>query len=165
MKLNDLHDLYLAEIKDLYDGEQRIVKALPKMAENANSSDLRNAFEVHLNQTRQHVARLEQIFQKLDETPKGQKCKGIEGIIDEGEDMMDKDAPPAVADAALISAAQRVEHYEIAAYGSVRAYARRLGLEDHVQLLQQTLDEETETDRQLTSLAESYINEEAKSAR
>jgi len=165
MKLNDLHDLYLAEIKDLYDGEQRIVKALPKMAENANSSDLRNAFEAHLNQTRQHIARLEQIFQKLDETPKGQKCKGIEGIIDEGEDMMDKDAPPAVADAALISAAQRVEHYEIAAYGSVRTYARRLGLEDHVQLLQQTLDEETETDRQLTSLAESYINEEAKSAR
>ncbi|MBV9504941.1 MAG: ferritin-like domain-containing protein [Acidobacteriia bacterium] len=165
MKLNDLQDLYLAEIKDLYDGEQRIIKALPKMAENANSSDLRNAFEAHLNQTRQHVARLEQIFQKLDETPKGQKCKGLEGIIDEGEDMMDKDAPPAVADAALISAAQRVEHYEIAAYGSVRAYARRLGLEDHVQLLQQTLDEETETDRQLTSLAESYINEEAKSAR
>jgi ferritin-like metal-binding protein YciE len=165
MKLNDLHDLYLAEIKDLYDGEHRIIKALPKMAENANSPDLRRAFETHLEQTRQHVARLEQIFQKLNESPKGQKCKGLEGIIDEGEDMMDKDAPPAVSDAALISAAQRVEHYEIAAYGSVRSYARRLGLEDQAQLLQQTLDEETQTDRQLTSLAESYINEEAKSAR
>jgi ferritin-like metal-binding protein YciE len=165
MKLNSLHDLYVLELKDLYHGEQQIIKALPKMAENASSPDLKNAFEEHLNQTRQHVERLEQIFEKLGESPKGQKCKGLEGIIDEGEDMMDKDAPPAVCDAALISAAQRVEHYEIAGYGSVRTYARRLGFEDHAQLLQQTLDEESQTDRKLTTLAESYINEEARSAR
>ncbi len=165
MKLNSLHDLYLMELKDLYNGEQQIIKALPTMAENANSPELRSAFEQHLEQTRTHVDRLEQIFRKLDETPKGQKCKGLSGIIDEGEDMMDEDAPPSVADAALISAAQRVEHYEIAAYGTVRTYARHLGFEDQAQLLDQTLREESETDKKLTSLAESYINEEAKSAR
>jgi ferritin-like metal-binding protein YciE len=165
MKLNSLRDLYIMELKDLYHGEQQIIKALPSMAEKASSPDLRIAFEEHLQQTRKQVERLEQIFQKIGESPKGQKCKGIEGIIDEGQDMADKDAPPAVCDAALISAAQRVEHYEIAGYGSVRAYARRLGFEDHAQLLQQTLDEESQADRKLTSLAESYINEEAKSAR
>lgn len=167
MKLNSLHDLYIAELKDLYDAENRIVKALPKMAEAANSPDLRNAFEQHLEQTRGHVDRLEQIFQKMNEAPKGTKCKGIEGIIDEGEHMIDEadDAPPAVSDAGLIAAAQRVEHYEIAAYGTVRNFARRLGFEDHAMLLQQTLDEEGETDKKLTSLAESYINEQARTAR
>jgi|SRR5579871_2084807 len=165
MKVNSLKDLYVLELKDLYSGEQQILKALPKMAENANSSELRSAFQEHLEQTRNHVERLEQIFQKLDESPKGQKCKGLEGIIDEGEDMMDKDAPPAVADAALISAAQRVEHYEIAGYGTVRTYARRLGFEDHAQLLNETLQEEGATDKKLTNLAESYINEQAKPAR
>ncbi len=167
MKLNSLHDLYLAELKDLYDGEERITKALPKMAEAANSAELRSAFEQHLEQTRTHVQRLERIFQLMDETPKGQKCKGLVGIIDEGEDMIDEgeDAPAAVCDAALISAAQRVEHYEIAAYGTVRTFARRLGYEDHAQILNETLQEEGETDKKLTSLAESYINEEAKSAR
>ena len=165
MKLESLRDLYIAELQDLYDAEQRIVKALPKMAEEANSPELRSAFELHLQQTRGHVDRLERVFQKLDEPAKGQKCKGIVGIIDEGEDMMDEDAPPAVCDAALIAAAQRVEHYEIAAYGTVRTYARRLGYEDQAQLLDETLQEEGETDKKLTSLAESYINEEAKSAR
>ena len=165
MKLNSLRDLYIAELKDLYSGEQMIVKALPKMAEHASSQELRNAFEEHLEQTRTHVQRLEQIFEKLDESPKGQKCKGLDGIIDEGEDMMDKDSPPAVCDAALISAAQRVEHYEIAGYGTVRTFARRLGFEDQAELLNQTLQEEGATDKKLTSLAESYINEEAKSAR
>ena len=167
MKLESLHDLYVMELKDLYNGEQQILKALPKMAENANSPELRAAFEDHLEQTRNHALRLEQIFQKLDEAPKGQKCKGMEGIIDEGEEMMDdvEDAPPAVADAALISAAQRVEHYEIAAYGTVSTYARRLGFEDHAQLLNETLQEEGAADKKLTNLAESYINEEAKSAR
>ncbi|PWU03056.1 MAG: ferritin-like domain-containing protein [Terriglobia bacterium] len=165
MKLNSLKDLYVMELKDLYNGEQQIIKSLPKMAENASSPELRSAFEQHLEETRTHVDRLEQIFEKLDESPKGQKCKGIEGIIDEGEDMMDEDAPPAVCDAALISSAQRVEHYEIAGYGTARTYARRLGFEDHAQLLNQTLQEEGETDKKLTSLAESYINEEAKSAR
>ncbi len=165
MKLNTLHDLYLNELKDLLNCEQQILKALPKMAEAASSPDLRRAFEKHLDQTKTQTQRLEQIFQKLGEPAKGQKCKGIEGIIDEGEDLMDKDAPPAVSDAALIASAQRVEHYEIAGYGTARSFARRLGFEDHARLLQETLSEEGETDKQLTSLADSYINEEAKSAR
>ncbi len=165
MKLNSLHDLYLNELKDLYDGEHRIIKALPKMAEAASSPELRSAFQEHLEQTRRQVERLEQIFQRMNETPKGQKCKGLEGIIDEGEDMMDKDSPPAVCDAALIASAQRVEHYEIAAYGTVRTFAQRLGFQDHAQLLQETLQEEGNTDKKLTSLAESYINEDAKTAR
>ena len=163
MEINYLNDLYLNELKDLYDCENRIMKALPKMAEQANSPELRAAFEQHLEQTRRQAERLEQIFLKLDESPKGQKCKGIIGIIDEGEAYMD--AGPAVCDAALIASAQRVEHYEIAAYGTVRTFARRLGYEDQARLLQETLQEEGDTDKKLTSLAESYINEEAKSAR
>lgn len=165
MKLSSLRDLYIAELKDLYDGEHRIIKALPKMADAANSPELRDAFQHHLEQTRQQVARLEQVFQMLDEKPKGEKCKGIEGIIDEGEDVMDYDAPPAVSDAGLISSAQRVEHYEIAAYGTVRTFAQRLGYQEQAQLLNQTLQEEGETDKKLTSLAESFVNEEARSAR
>ena len=164
MKLNSLRDLYVAELKDLYDAEHRIIKALPKMAEACSSPDLRNAFEQHLEQTRNHVNRLEQVFQMLNETAKGEKCKGIAGIIDEGEDMMDKDAAPSVGDASLIASAQRVEHYEIAAYGTVRTYARRLGFEDQAELLNQTLQEEGATDKKLTSLAESYINEGARTA-
>jgi ferritin-like metal-binding protein YciE len=165
MKLNSLHDLYVSELKDLYDAEHRIVKALPKMAEAASSPELRTAFQQHLEQTKTQVNRLEQIFQMLNETPKGQKCKGIEGIIDEGEDMMDEDAPAAVCDAALIASAQKVEHYEISAYGSARTFAHRLGFEDQARLLDQTLQEEGETDKRLTRLAESYINEQAKTAR
>ena len=165
MKLNSLRDLYITELKDLYDCESRIQKALPKMAEACSSQELRSAFEHHLEQTRRHSERLEQIFQSLDESPKGQKCKGVIGIIDEGEDIMDEDAPPAVRDAALIGAAQRVEHYEIAAYGTCRTYARRLGYQDHARLLNDTIQEEGDTDKKLTSLAESYINEEARSAR
>jgi ferritin-like metal-binding protein YciE len=165
MKLDSLHDLYVYEIKDLYNAEQQLIKALPRMAEAASSPELQRAFQNHLEQTKAQTQRLEQIFQKLGEPAKGQKCKGMEGIIDEGEDLVDEDAPPAVCDAALIGTAQRVEHYEIACYGIARTYARRLGLEDHAQLLQQTLDEEADTDKRLTSLAESYINEEAKSAR
>ncbi|HUK16723.1 MAG TPA: ferritin-like domain-containing protein [Bryobacteraceae bacterium] len=165
MKLNSLRDLYITELKDLYDAENRIIKALPKMAEAANSPDLRCAFEEHLQQTRDHVSRLEQVFQKLDETAKGEKCKGIAGIIDKGEDLMDEDAAPAVGDAALIASAQRVEHYEIAAYGTLRTFARRLGFSDQEALLNQTLQEEGAADKKLTGLAESYINESAKSAR
>jgi ferritin-like metal-binding protein YciE len=165
VKLNSLHDLYITELKDLYDAENRILKALPKMAEASSSPELRNAFEQHLEQTRTHASRLEQIFLKLDESPKGQKCKGVIGIIDEGEDLMGEEAPPAVCDAALIGAAQRVEHYEIAAYGTCRTYAKRLGYEDHARLLNETLQEEAETDRKLTSLAESRINEQARTAR
>jgi ferritin-like metal-binding protein YciE len=136
------------------------------MAQTASSPELRAAFEEHLEQTRGHVDRLEQIFQKLDEPAKGQKCKGLEGIIDEGQEAIkDEDVPPAVCDAALIAAAQRVEHYEMAVYGTIRNYARRLGFEDQARLLQQTLQEEKETDQKLTTIADSYINEEAKSAR
>ena len=135
------------------------------MAEAANSPDLRNAFEEHLEQSRGQLSRLEQVFQSLNETPKGMKCKGIIGIIDEGEDLMDEDAAPAVADAALIASAQRVEHYEIAAYGTARTFARRLGYQDQAELLDRTLQEEGMTDKKLTSLAESYINEGAKTAR
>jgi ferritin-like metal-binding protein YciE len=164
MDINSLQDLYLAELQDLYDAEHRIIKALPKMAEAASSPDLRRAFQEHLEQTRRQADRLERIFSMLNESPKGKKCKGIEGILDEGKEMMDLDAPPAVCDAALISAAQRVEHYEIAAYGTVRTFARRLGYEDQAQLLNETLQEEGDTDKKLTSLAESYINEDARSA-
>ena len=166
MKLDSLRNLYLHELKDIYSGEQQILKALPKMAQAASSPELRAAFEEHREQTRGHVDRLEQIFQKLDEPAKGQKCKGLEGIISEGEEMVEnEDAPPAVADAALIAAAQRVEHYEMAAYGTVCNYARRLGFEDQARLLQKTLQEEKESDKKLTNIADSYINEEAKSAR
>jgi ferritin-like metal-binding protein YciE len=166
MKLDSLQQLYLYELKDIYNGEQQMLKALPKMAQTASSPELRAALEEHLEQTRGHVDRLEQIFRKLDEPAKGQKCKGLEGIISEGQEMVeDEDAPPAVADAAMIGAAQRVEHYEMAVYGTLRNYARRLGFEDQARLLQQTLQEEKETDQKLTTIADSYINEGAKSAR
>jgi ferritin-like metal-binding protein YciE len=135
------------------------------MAEAANSPDLRHKFEEQLGQSRGHLSRLEQVFQSLNETPKGMKCKGIIGIIDEGENLMDEDAAPAVAYAALIASAQRVEHYEIAAYGTARTFARRLGYQDQAELLDRTLQEEGMTDKKLTSLAESYINEGAKTAR
>jgi len=167
MDLNSLQDLYLVELKDLYDAENRIVKALPKMAEAAKSPDLRNGFEEHLQQTRNHVARLERIFSSLNESPKGEKCKGVIGIIDEGEDRIGDtdDSPASVCDAALIASAQRVEHYEIAAYGTARTWARRLGRMEDARLLDETLQEEGQTDKKLTALAESYINEDAKSAR
>ena len=166
MKLESLQDLYLLELKDLYSAENQLIKALPKLAEAASSPQLRATFEEHLEETRGQVDRLERIFGMLNESPKGQKCKGMEGLLDEGDDMRDEaeDAPPAVADAGLISSAQRVEHYEIAGYGTCRTYARRLGLEDQALLLEQTLGEEVAADRKLTDIAESYINEDANAA-
>jgi ferritin-like metal-binding protein YciE len=161
MKINSLHELYVEELKDLYNAENQIVKALPKLAKHASATELRSAFEEHLQQTRGQVERLERIFQRLNESPKGSTCDGMKGIIEEGEDLMDAGAPQTVCDAALISAAQRVEHYEMAAYGTVRTWARHLGYEDDARLLQQTLDEEGETDKKLTSMAESRINVEA----
>jgi ferritin-like metal-binding protein YciE len=161
MKINSLHDLYISELKDLYNAENQIIKALPKMAETAASTELRSAFQEHLQQTRRQVERLEQVFRKLDMEAKGRTCEGMKGIIGEGQDVMKEDMPETVCDAALIAAAQRVEHYEIAAYGTVRTYARQLGYEDQAELLQQTLDEEGETDKKLTRLAESRINVEA----
>jgi len=161
MALESLHDLYVEELKDLYNAETQLLKALPKMAKAASSSALKAAFEEHLAVTGEHVSRLEKIFEGLDESPKGKKCKAMEGLIAEGSEVMEEDAEEAVMDAALITAAQKVEHYEIAGYGCVRTFARLLGYADAETLLQQTLDEEGEADKKLTELAESEINVEA----
>ena len=161
MKLASLRDLFIEELRDLYSAENQLVKALPKMAKAASSEELRNAFEEHFEQTKEHVNRLEQIFEKLDAKAKGKKCKAMEGLIEEGKEVMDEDAVPPVMDAAIISAAQRVEHYEIAGYGCARTYARTLGEDEAAELLQQTLDEEGETDKKLTELAENIVNQQA----
>ncbi len=161
MKLESLKDLYLEQLRDLYSAENQIVEALPKMAEKASAPDLRKGFKDHLRQTEQHVKRLERIFKDLQESPKGEECEGMKGLVKEGEQMMKMKGEPAAIDAGLIAAAQRVEHYEIAGYGTVRSYAELLGRDEHVSLLEQTLREEEETDERLTELAESQINEEA----
>ena len=155
-----LKELYVDELKDLYNAENQLVKALPKMAKAASSDELRQGFEEHLEQTREHVQRLEKIFELLDENPKGKKCMGMEGLIKEGSEVMDEDFEGAVMDAALIGAAQRVEHYEIAAYGTAAEFAKVLGESEHASLLEQTLDEEKETDEKLTELAKE-INSQA----
>src|SRR5438132_2402851 len=160
MELASLQELFVNELKDLYSAENLIIKALPKMAKAASSEELRSAFEEHLEQTRGHVQRLEQIFQRLDESPKGKKCKGMEGLIEEGKELLEEDASPEVLDAGLICAAQKVEHYEMAGYGCVRTFAQLLGDDEAANLLQQTLNEEGETDKKLTQLAE-HINVEA----
>jgi ferritin-like metal-binding protein YciE len=154
MAENGLKELYIDELKDLYSAETQLVKALPKMAKGAVSDELREGFEEHLEQTKGHVQRLEQIFEALGESPKGKKCKGMEGLIAEGSEVMEEDYEGNIMDAALIGAAQRVEHYEIAAYGTVRAMAEVLGEDEHVTLLTETLDEEKETDEKLTELAQ-----------
>ncbi len=161
MKLNSLHDLYIHELQDLYSAEHQIIKALPKMAEQASTDQLRAAFEEHLQQTHEHVSRLVRIFQRLNESPKGSKCQGIEGIIDEGEDLMDEDAPESVCDAALIESAQKVEHYEMSGYGTVRTWAQQLGYSEDAGLLEQTLKEEEMTDKKLTRIAETQVNTQA----
>jgi ferritin-like metal-binding protein YciE len=163
MKMESLHELFVEELKDLYSAENQILKALPKMAKAASSKDLKKGFEEHLQQTKGHVERLEKIFKELDESPKGKKCKGMEGLITEGKELMEEDAEPEALDAGLIAAAQHVEHYEIAGYGCVRTYAQLLGRDRIAQLLQKTLDEEKQTDAKLTSLAE-VINVEAEEA-
>ena len=155
-----LRELYIDELKDLYSAENQLVKALPKMAKAASADELRQGFEVHLEQTKVHVERLETIFESLDEQPKGKKCLGMEGLVKEGAEVMGEDFEGPVMDAALIGAAQRVEHYEIAGYGTVCEFARILGESEHVSLLEQTLNEEKETDEKLTQLAE-QINLEA----
>jgi ferritin-like metal-binding protein YciE len=160
MEMNRLKHLYIEELKDIYSAENQLVKALPKMAKAATSEDLSAGFEEHLEQTKGHVARLEKIFKALDESPKGKKCKGMEGLIEEGAEMIEEDPAAEELDAGLISAAQRVEHYEIAAYGSVATYANLLGEQEAESLLRETLGEEKETDQKLTQLA-SKINVEA----
>jgi ferritin-like metal-binding protein YciE len=163
MEMQTLRDLYIEELKDLWSAERMLVKALPKMAKAANHSELANAFTTHLRQTEQHVKRLEQIFDELGESPRGKKCIGMEGLIEEGQELLKEKPNPDVLDAGLISKAQHVEHYEIAGYGTARTYAETLGETRQAQLLQQTLDEEGETDKLLTQLAESSINIEAAS--
>jgi ferritin-like metal-binding protein YciE len=160
MTIASLRDLYVEQLRDLYDGENQIIKALPKMIESTESEELRSALEEHLEITRQQAQRLETIFEGLGEDAKGEKCKGMEGIIKEGSEVVKEDMSDTVKDAAIIAAAQRVEHYEIAGYGTVRTYADLLGEEQAVELLQQTLDEEKEADEKLSQLAEE-INVEA----
>ncbi|HZD50454.1 MAG TPA: ferritin-like domain-containing protein [Silvibacterium sp.] len=163
MKLETLRELYIDELKDLYSAETQITKALPKLVETATNSALRQAFEHHLEETRNHVTRLEQIFEGLDESPKGKTCEGMKGLLKEGDERAGEDGDADVLDAGLISAAQRVEHYEIAAYGSARTYAELLGEKEAVRLLTDTLEEEKAADTKLTQVARK-INVEAKAA-
>ncbi|MFP4144460.1 MAG: ferritin-like domain-containing protein [Phycisphaeraceae bacterium] len=160
-KFDSLEDLYIQQLEDLYDAEKRLTRALSKMADAASASDLKQAFNEHLQQTEGHVHRLEQIFQSMGRDPERETCEAMKGLIDEGEDMINARGSDHVRDAALIAAAQRVEHYEMAGYGTVRNYAQRLGHSDAAQLLQQTLDEEGATDKKLTAIAERHINPEA----
>jgi ferritin-like metal-binding protein YciE len=160
MKENSLKELFIEELKDLYSAETQLLKALPKMAKAATHSDLKAGFEEHLKQTEGHVGRLEKIMKSLDESPKGKKCKGMEGLIKEGAELIEEDPGDEELDAGLISAAQRVEHYEMAGYGCVATYAKLLGEDQAETLLRQTLDEEKETDKKLTQLAQ-HINVEA----
>jgi ferritin-like metal-binding protein YciE len=159
-KITNLKDVYIEQLKDLYSAEQQLIKALPKMAKAAHTPELAEGFEEHLEQTREHASRLEKIFEALDEKPTGKKCKAMEGLVKEGAETIAEDASPSAKDAMLIAAAQRVEHYEIAGYGTVKTYAKLLGEDEAAELLEQTLDEEVATDEKLTKAAES-INVEA----
>ena len=162
MELNTLRDLYVEELKDLYSAESQLLKALPKMAKAATAKSLKNGFEKHLKETQGHVKRLEQVFKGLKVSPGSKKCKAMEGLIEEGDHVISEKAEPEVRDAALIAAAQRVEHYEIAGYGCVRTYAQLLGNKTAAKTLQKTLDEEGATDKKLTELAR-RINVKAES--
>ncbi len=164
MAKDSLRELYIDELKDLYNAETQLVKALPKMAKTASNAELRQGFEEHLRQTSEHVSRLEQIFEKLGEKPTGKKCLGMEGLVKEGAETMQEDYADALMDAAIIGAAQRVEHYEIAGYGTVRAFAELLGEDEHVSLLDETLEEEKQTDEKLSQLAEKINSEAAQGA-
>ncbi len=161
MKLNTLHKLYINELCDLYNAENQLLKALPKMAKGASSQELKNAFEKHLEQTETHVERLEQVFKELDEKPKGKICHGMKGLVEEGSEILGEEGEESVLDAGIIVAAQKVEHYEIAAYGSVRTFANLLGQNEAAELLQATLDEESETNELLNELAQGIVNPEA----
>ncbi len=164
MALDSMEDLFLNELKDVYNAEKQITKALPRLAKAAEAPALAQAFTKHLRETEGHVQRLERIFKSLGETPRGKKCKGMEGLIEEGKEILEEEGAPEVIDAALISAAQRVEHYEMAAYGCLRTYAQLLGYDDADRLLQQTLAEEEATDKALTALGEGGINQAAVAA-
>jgi ferritin-like metal-binding protein YciE len=158
LKLNSLRDLLLEELRDLYNAEQQLVDALPKMADAAKAPDLKSAFNHHLEQTKQHVSRLERVFARIGEKASGETCEAMKGLIKEGEQIIKAEGNADVCDAGLISAAQRVEHYEMAGYGTARTLARRVGENEIASALQQTLDEEGEADKKLTSIAESQVN-------
>ena len=160
MKLESLRDLFVDELKDLYNAEHQLLKALPKMAKAATATDLKRTFESHLKETKGQVERLEQVFASLEVSPRGKKCKAMEGLVEEGAELMKEDADPDVMDAGLIAAAQRVEHYEMAGYGCVRTYAQLLGETKAATLLQKTLDEEGAADKKLTQIAK-QINVDA----
>ena len=164
MSLDSMQDLFLNELKDVLNAEKQLVQALPRMAKAAQSPQLKQAFTKHLGETEGHVRRLERIFKSLGETARGKKCKGMEGLIEEGKEILEEEGAPEVIDAALISAAQRVEHYEIAAYGCLRSYAQLLGNREADRLLQQTLAEEEAADKTLTALSEGGINQAAVAA-
>jgi ferritin-like metal-binding protein YciE len=164
MALNSMDELFLNELKDVYNAEKQLVAALPRMAKAAQSPKLQQAIAKHLRETEGHVKRLEQILQSLGEPLRGKKCKGMEGLIEEGKEMLEEEGAPEVIDAAIISAAQRVEHYQIAAYGCLRTYALLLGNTEADRLLQQTLAEEEATDKALTALGEGGINQAAVAA-
>ena len=164
MKLPSLKTLLIEELRDLYSAETQLVKALPKMAKAASTEELSEAFTEHLEVTKGHVNRLEEIFEQLDEKPKGHPCMAMEGLLKEGTEAMDADGEDSVRDAALIIAAQKIEHYEIAGYGSVRTLAELLGEDRAAELLQETQDEEEEADQKLTQLAEDVVNPEAASS-
>jgi ferritin-like metal-binding protein YciE len=161
MKLETMEDLFVDELRDLYDAEKQILKALPKMTKAASSTQLKAAFEEHLTVTRGQVERLERIFSQMDEKPGGKKCTGMKGLLEEGEELIGEGDSSALLDAGLIGAAQKVEHYEMAGYGTARTFANLLGHTEAARLLEQTLEEEKETDQKLTELAQSTINEEA----
>src|SRR3954454_17852417 len=162
MELETLYDLYLHELKDLYSAEQQLIKALPKMSKAASNRQLSAGFNQHLQQTKEHARRLEQIFERLEESSRGPQCEGMEGLIAEGDNMAKEDAEDEVRDAGLIAAAQRVEHYEIAGYGCARTYAQLLGDKNGARLLETTINEEGAADKKLTKLARSVINLRAK---
>ena len=161
MKLKTLEELYISELRDLYSAENQLLKALPKMAKGASSPELKEAFETHLKQTKGHVERLEELFEQRDESPKGKTCHAMKGLIEEGSEILKEQGENSVLDAGMIVAAQKVEHYEIASYGSVRTFANLLGKPEEAKLLQATLDEESETNEILNRLAETIVNPEA----
>jgi ferritin-like metal-binding protein YciE len=165
LKLDSLRDLLIEELRDLYNAENQLVEALPKLAETASSNELKSAFNHHLEETRQHVSRLEGIFQQLGEKSSGETCEAMKGLIKEGDSLLKAQGDPSVRDAGLIGAAQRVEHYEMAGYGTARSLARRLAENEIAETLQQTLNEEAQADKKLTTIAESQANVTASQAR
>jgi ferritin-like metal-binding protein YciE len=164
MSLDSLESLFIEELRDIYNGEKQILRALPKMAKAAESAELSQAFTKHLKETQGHVQRLEKILRELDQAVRGKQCKGMMGLLEEGKEKLEEDGEAAVLDAALIAAAQKVEHYEIAAYGCLRTYAQLLGYDQVAKLLEQTLAEEEAADKKLTQLGESGINQAAAAA-